>query len=175
MYHLYIANCSRDHVISVWKLDEEEKVDEITGPEFTLNANECISSLDAIESADSNGEFVVGCVTKSGVFHAFELDVNSKRKKKVARPKATVQVATERDPKNKGAVAKIPVLACKLEDGGNRIRLAHGSYLGPAFESMEYEKLDKVTCLVRKGADSASEKHKETAGTKLMVSCFDRF
>jgi WD40 repeat protein len=92
------GNSERDHVISVWKVDAAAKADEDDGlPEAMLNANECVSfacaARDNSEDA-SEGDALIGCVSASGVFRAFDFDPRSKRKKnKAIRPRATVQVS----------------------------------------------------------------------------------
>ena len=63
----------------------------------------------------------------------------------------------------------IPVLGGKISCN-RQVQLVHGNHALPAFETMEYEKLDKLTCLVRqpKGA-SAAAPAKEQEGVTLVA------
>ena len=40
-------------------------------------------------------------------------------------------------------------MASRISADSKKIHLVHGNHLKPAFEILDYETLDKVTCLVR--------------------------
>ena len=162
----------KDLALSVWSLEEGgKKGAEEVQPAATLNVNESVSAVTAVPAGE--GFVHVGAVSRSGVFHAFEYDPASKRKKnKSQRPKLTVQVASEKDAKS-GKVNAIPVLASRFRE--SKLLLAHGSQTGPTFETLDYDSLAKLTCLVRSEAASSGKDGKGTGadGCKYMVRVHD--
>lgn len=91
----------QDHTIAIWKLDDEVKEREekdIVLPDIMLNANEavkavCVGAKSDGSAPQDNAEVIIGCVSTSGFFHAFEFDPASKRKKnKAIRAKNLVKV-----------------------------------------------------------------------------------
>ncbi len=126
----------RDLSLSIWPLKAEES--EQSQPVVMLDTNEIIGSV----NISDQGPNLIGCVTESGIFHCFELDL---AKKKVQKPKATIRISTEKD--KQGHVVPIPIMSCHINNG--KIQLAHGTYAKPAFESLEYEVLNKENCLIR--------------------------
>ncbi len=73
-------------------------------------------------------------------------------------------MATERDPN--GKVTSVPILSSHVS-ADLKIHLVHGTHSKPTFETHEFEKLDKVTCLVRRH-DTA--RPKKDYGINFMVS-----
>ncbi len=72
-------------------------------------------------------------------------------------------MATEKDAK--GRVIAIPILASQQLNNGT-IRLMHGSHVRPTFETVEHEKLEKLTCLIRSIDTTPLKPH---VGTKHLV------
>ena len=69
--------------------DSEGK--DVVQPDAMLNANEAVRSVSIGAKRD---EILIGCVSRSGFFHAFEFDPASKRKKnKAIRAKISVKVS----------------------------------------------------------------------------------
>jgi len=159
----------KDRAVAVWRLERVAGQAEMS-PETSLGVNETVAAVSASLSATHDddgdlGDVVVTCVSLGGVLRLFEFDPNAKRKKiKTLRPKATVQVAAEKDAK--GRVAPIPVLAANWEQ--STVRLVHGSATKPIFETLKYAELDKNTCLVRQ-LDESKKEGTPDYGVKLMV------
>lgn len=87
------GSSERDLTVSVWKLDADELSHDV--PEVMLNANETIHTICVGQSThhEVGSGVKIGCVTTNGVFHCFEYDPESKRKKtKLLKPKLTIQV-----------------------------------------------------------------------------------
>ncbi|TRY63064.1 hypothetical protein TCAL_07148 [Tigriopus californicus] len=142
------GSSEKDLTVSVWKLDANILSQD--NPEVTLNVNETVHAICTSPSHhDDVGNGVrIGCVTASGMFHCFEFDPESKRKKgKLLKPKLTIQVATGKDKSTGSKVVPLPVLGAALAE--NKVFLVHGSHSRPAFEECDYDQLEKVTCLIR--------------------------
>ncbi len=71
-----------------------------------------------------------------------------------------------------GRVASLPVLSARFSPSPSAatLHLAHGSHARPAFESLEYESLDKTTCLVR---EPKTAQPTADLGIKFMVGAFN--
>ena len=64
-----------------------------------------------------------------------------------------MQIAT--DKATDGSVGSVPVLDARFSSS-QELNLAHGSRLMPTFETLEVDKLEKLTCLIRDPKVSSS-------------------
>ncbi len=74
-----------------------------------------------------------------------------------------LQVASSKDAA--GKVIPIPILSARFSRG-RKVHLVHGSHTKPAFETLEYDKLEKSQTLVR---DVESAPLAKDYGIKFMV------
>ena len=100
----------KDRVVSVWKLEaasdgQDCNVDDDRAPAAIFDTNDSVKS--AFAAADSpgrsDGDWILGAVTKSGVLHCFRFNVDdpaTRRKKrggKPIKPKSTIQVIQQEE------------------------------------------------------------------------------
>ena len=121
-------------MVTVWKLEKDAKEDYLT----MLNVNEsvnfaCVAKRAEEEEAEEDADALIGTVSSTGVFRAFEFDPRSKRRKSkmINRPKLTVKVASGKD--SNGKVMPIPVLGCNITKK-SEIQLVHGSHNNPVLK-----------------------------------------
>jgi WD40 repeat protein len=143
---LTVGASQQDHTVSLWSVKDESEVVHFSAKEPVKEAFAKI-----VNTEDGQG-MSIGVITKSGSLNYYEHNLSQRKKKKPVNPLSTVQIATEKQDLIKAKVCSIPILAAKFtnESSENKcIELAHGSHLKPMFESVQCEKLDKLTCLVR--------------------------
>jgi len=167
----------KDRVVSVWKLEasdgQDSNVDDGRAPAAIFDTNDSVKSAFAAADSPSDGDWILGAVTKSGVMHCFRFNVDDpatprKKRGKPIKPKSTIQVASDKDTSTQ-KVTPIPILAGKVAaspDAPALLYMLHGSHAKPAFETLHVDKLDKLTVLVRNvGVDPT----KRQMGAKIMI------
>ena len=78
------------------------------------------------------------------------------------------QIASDKDAS--GKVKPIPILDGQLvgDDDNLTLRIVHGNHTRPVFESLAYDGLETLTCLVRQ-LPTAANQHNTTAGSSNLV------
>ncbi len=78
------------------------------------------------------------------------------------------QIASEKDAS--GKVKPIPILDGRVvgDDDNLSLRVVHGNYIRPVFETLVYDSLETLTCLVRQ-PPTANGQQKSTAGSSNLV------
>jgi len=175
-YVLSAGDSSEDYTITAWKLSLDEDIDlkdkgKLKKQGLQQSSDSIIAKFSANESvrsvfvpsfyedkstnnsvrSEENNEQLIGAITKSGTLHCFKHEFSPTRRKKPIKPKSSIQLATEKD--SNGHTNSIPILDAKFDiphdKSSTMVQISYGNHIRPVFESIEYESLDKHTCLVR--------------------------
>ena len=151
-----------DHSVTLWNCEKESE-------KFTFSATEPVQNTFAKAHTEGDG-VSIGIVTKSGTLHYFEHNTNSRKKR--AKAVGTIQIAAQdlTSTKNGKVVDKTPIMIGRFDE--KSLEFVHGSHTKPTFETLEFDKIEKNTCLVRQPQSSSNHVEQINGKSNLVVRLY---
>ncbi|XP_064484330.1 WD repeat-containing protein 43-like [Ornithodoros turicata] len=160
----FLSSAVNDRQLSAWTLQEGSSTSSLAS--FTLSDE---ARHLTVSQADENGQVVyLSAVTRSGLLHMFELQLNGKCKTPV-QPKFTVQIASDTRNGQSERPQSLPILAAHLvPDDPGSVLLCYGTFLRPSFERLSItDNFQTQTWLVRQlQSQSTSKQEVESSVVK---------
>lgn len=160
----FLSSAVNDRQLSAWTLQEGGSTSSLAS--FTLSDE--ARHLTVSRTSEDGQTAYLSVVTRSGLLHLFELQLNGKCKRPV-QPKFTVQIAADSVNGRSERPQAVPVLATHLvRDDPSTVLICYGSFLRPSFERLSItDDFQAQTWLVRQlQSQSMSKQEVESSVVK---------